>query len=172
MRRRLVLVIATAVGVAACGGSSGDSDSASTGATSAAATTATTTPAPACRKGGRALVAAIERSLIDRARIKRVTLLAVKDPPKPPTAAFGRGVYAVAAGFRGKGIQAGTVGFWAVTPGMVKTGRGRAIAADSVTREFSGLGAEVPLNSPASNYASAIAAAETGRAVRHCAEGA
>jgi hypothetical protein len=180
MRRRPVpLAIAAAAGIAACGGTGSSQSGATSTATAQPPATQTTAPGTAaqplvCPKARKVLVAALRSSLraeTGASGVKRVSVVAVNDPPKARVAGFRRGVSAVSAAFTGRGIKAGTVGVWAVSRDMLRTGHGRAIASDSVTREFSALGAGASSVSPAAAYALKIAQSAAGRRARGCAEG-
>lgn len=127
---------------------------------------------PECERGRRVLVEALEASLTIQGGggVRRVSVVEVEDPPDAPLAGFNAGVYAVAAEFTGPGLD-GTVGVWAASRDMVRTGGGLIIGADSVTREFSELGAAASGDSPAAQYAGAIADSDAGQRARECAEG-
>ena len=98
-------------------------------------------------------------------------MVKLSEPPEAPLAGYRSGVYAVAGEFTGPGIDR-TVGIWAASPSMVKTGGGLIIRADSVTRKLSELGAAAERGSPAAEFAAEVAVSEEGEQARKCAEGA
>ena len=177
MRRiATVLAITTVAAVAGCGedtGSDGGPSNQSPAASPTATEKAREKPAtPACRKARRALVDALESSLTisGGGGLRRVSVVEVIDPPSAPLNGFVDGVYAVAAELTGQGMD-GTVAVWAASRDMIETGGGLAFGADSVTREFSELGAAASGDSPAAVYAAQIADSEAGQQARACAEG-
>jgi hypothetical protein len=171
MRRFLVglLSVAAVLCAAACGDT--DGDAAGTTAAPAKAGEAADTQ-PSCKRARKVLVAALESSLTINGGggLKRVSIVRVDDSSDAPLPGFQRGVYAVAGEFTGPGMD-GTIGIWAVSRDMVRTGGGLAIGADSVTREFSDLGAAAAAGSPAADYAAEVADSAAGQEARRCAEG-
>lgn len=125
-----------------------------------------------CQKPTRALRESLRSALNVEGRggLKRISVVEVTDPPPAALAGYKAGVYAVAAEITGPGIGDGEViGVWAVSRDMVRTGGGLAIGADTLTREFSELGAAARRGSPAADYAEAIANSDAGQRARDCA---
>lgn len=161
-----LLVVVLAVGLLACG------DEASSGGNASDEQQSAESARPKCQKARKVLVRALASSLTitGGGGLKRVSVAKVQEPPEAPLAGFRKGVYAVAGQFTGAGID-GTMGIWAVSSEMVRTGGGLAIGADSVTRGFSDLGAAASIDSPAADYAREIADSQAGEQARGCAEG-
>ena len=65
----------------------------------------------------------------------------------------------------------GTIGAWAVSKSMLRTGGGLAFALDAITREFSDLGAAANEGSPARAYTDELEATEAYERAVSCAEG-
>ena len=175
MRHLLLLLAAlAALGLAACGE---ESDPGGDAAENPPQESESAQPEPAekkptCQQARKVLVDALESSLTigGGGGLKRVSVVKVEDPPDAPLAGYRRGVYAVAGEFTGEGMD-GTIGIWAVSRDMVRTGGGLAIGADTVTREFSELGAAASGDSPAADYAEQIADSEAGQRAQECADG-
>jgi hypothetical protein len=149
------------IAVVGCGGSS-DSN---TGTQKSAS-------APACQPGGKALTASLQDSLTasGNAKLQDVQTVKVDDPPTVSLAGFKDGVYVASAKLVAPGVDDQTVS-WAVSKPMLTTGGGLAYALDSVTREFSELGAAAKEGSPARNCADTIANTDAYHLSRDCVKG-
>ena len=172
MRRLLLLLTLLALGLGACGESDDGGDAEQAAPSTEEAEKPAEPKPPPCQKAGKALTSAVRSSLniAGGGGIKRLNVVKLSDPPEAPLAGFKPGVYAVAGEFTGPGID-GTIGIWAASTEMVKTGGGLMIGADSVTRELNELGAAASGDSPAAQYAGEVADSDEGERARECAEG-
>jgi hypothetical protein len=165
--RRLMLLALLGVALVGCGDD--DSDDGGEPPTGTAESDVET-KAAVCQNASKPLAKAIRSSLSigGGGDVRRLRVVRLEDPPEAPLNGYRKGVYAVAGEFTGPGMD-GTIGVWAASTDMVRTGGGLIIGADSVTREFSELGAAAADGSPAAEYAGEVAGSSEGETARKCA---
>jgi hypothetical protein len=129
-------------------------------------------PALECSKARRVLIEPLESSLTVEGGggLKRVRVVEVEDPPDAPINGFKRGVYIVAGELTGPGMD-GTIGTWAVSKSVLRTGGGLVMAVGSVTREFSDAGVDMDADSPVGNYLAELEDTDEYERAQACAEG-
>lgn len=170
--RRLLMGL-TAVGAAACLAACGspEHDGGGTQTTPAQpGDSASTKPAKrSCEHATKVLVDALKSSLTMAAGDLRHVSMVPVESSDAPIPGWRHGIYIVAGQFTGTSAD-GEIGVWVVSSDMARTGGGFGSGADSVTRKFSTLGADIASASPVGTYAAAVADSAAGRLARHCAE--
>jgi hypothetical protein len=125
MRLLRLVFLAFAFALYGCGEATDSDGQADEGAPGSEQPDVAAEPTPACRNARRELVQSLESSLKIQGGggLRRVRMVEVESPPEAPLRGFNDGVYIVAGEFTGSGME-GTLGTWAVSRDMVRTGGG------------------------------------------------